>query len=157
MLAMSGFPDPGFLSSAVYTFGKTAEVLDLVHLELRPGDLRTRGKDVRDGINRELGQTVFMAFTTLAHCGNVMVNVEFDRREPKMSNLSIAMQMCRDAVEAMEGANKGNSRQVENYMTEVIAWAYLLAARYNVDLEKAMWAWVAEIEAKAKQKNVRNS
>jgi hypothetical protein len=42
-------------------------------------------------------------------------------------------------------------------MTEVIAWAYLLAARYNVDLEKAMWAWVAEIEAKAKQKNVRNS
>lgn len=156
MLTMAGFPDPGFLSSAIYTFGEAAEVLDLVHFDLRPGDLRARGKEIRDSIDKELGQVVFMAFTTLAHCGSLMVTTEFDRREPKMSNLSIAMQMCSDAVEAMEGANKGNARQVEMYMTEVIAWAYLLANRYNVDLEKAMWSWVAERREEALKNGSRD-
>jgi NTP pyrophosphatase (non-canonical NTP hydrolase) len=150
-LSAAGFPDPGLLSSAIYTFGETSEVLDLVHLELRPGDLRARGKEIRDGIDKELGQVVFMAFTTLAHCGKVMANVEYDRREPKYSNLVIAMQMCGDAHNAMEGANKGNTRMIENAMTEVIAWAYLLGQRYNVDLEKAMWAWVAERKEEAEK------
>ncbi len=151
MLSTAGFPDPGLLSSAIYTFGETNEVLDLVHYDLRPGDLRARGKEIRDGIDKELGQVVFMAYTTLAHCGSIMVNVEFDRREPKYSNLVIAMQMCKDALEGMEGANKGNTRMIENAMTEVIAWAYLLGQRYNVDLEKAMWAWVAEREGEAEK------
>jgi len=152
-LTAAGFPDPGLLSSAIYTFGETSEVLDLVHLELRPGDLRARGIEIRDGIDKELGQVVFMAFTTLAHCGKVMANVEYDRREPKYSNLVIAMQMCGDAHNAMEGANKGNTKAIQSHMTEVIAWAYLLGQRYGVDLEKAMWSWVADMEQKARIKN----
>ena len=155
-LTKAGFPDPGLLSSAIYTFNEANEVLELVHIDLRPGDLRARGKEIRDGIDKELGQTVFMAFTTLAHCGKVMANVEYDRREPKYSNLVIAMQMCGDAHNAMEGANKGNVKAIENYMTEVIAWAYLLSQRYGVDLEKAMWSWVAEREQEALKNGARH-
>jgi len=156
-LSAAGFPDPGLLSSAIYTFNEANEVLELVHIELRPGDLRARGKEIRDGIDKELGQTVFMAFTTLAHCGKVMANVEYDRHEPKYSNLVIAMQMCGDAQDAMEAAHKGSTKAIQNHMTEVIAWAYLLGQRYGVDLEKAMWTWVAECKQKAKLKNVSNS
>lgn len=154
MLSMSGFSDPGFLSSAIYTFGEASEVLDLVHQDLQPRDLRIKPEDAIRCIDKKLGQVVFMAFTTLARCGNVMVNIEYDRTEPKMSNLNVAMQMCQDALDAMEGANKGNVRTVENYMTEVIAWAYLLATRYKVDLEKAMWAWVAEIQSTVRSEYV---
>jgi hypothetical protein len=155
MLSAAGFPDPGLLSSATYTFFETVEVSELVHLDMRPGDMRARDKSARDGIDKELGQVVFMAYTTLAHCGSIMVNVEFDRREPKYSNLVIAQQMCKDAIEGMEGANKGNTRMIENAMTEVIAWAYLLAWRYKVDLEKAMWAWVAERKEEAEKRGSR--
>ena len=66
------------------------------------------------------------------------------------------MQMCKDALEGMEGANKGNTRMIENAMTEVIAWAYLLGQRYNVDLEKAMWAWVAERKEEAEKRGAKH-
>jgi len=153
---MAGFPDPGLLSSATYAFFETVEVSKLVHLDMRPGDMRARDKSARDGIDKELGQVVFMAYTTLAHCGSVMANIEFDRREPKYSEFVIAMQMCKDALDGVEGANKGNARMIENAMTEVIAWAYVLGQRYRVDLEKAMWAWVAERKAEAEKRGARN-
>jgi len=155
MLTSAGFPDPGLLSSAIYTFGETWEVLDLVHIDMRPGDMRARGKEVRDGIDKELGQVIFMAYTTLSHCGTVMVNIELDRKEPKFSDLVIAQQMCKDALDAMEGANKGNVKTIKNGMTEVIAWAYLLARRYKVDHENAMWAWVAERKEEALKNGAR--
>ena len=155
MLTAAGFPDPGLLSSAAYTFYETVEVSELVHLDMRPGDMRARSKEARDGIDKELGQVVFMAYTTLAHLGSVMVNVEFDRKEPKWSDFVISMQMCDDALDAMKGANKGSARAVENGMTEVIAWAYLLARRYKVDHEKAMWAWVAERKEEALKNGAR--
>lgn len=156
MLSKAGFPDPGFLSSAAYTLFETIEVAELVHLDMRPGDMRARDKSVRDGIDKELGQVVFMAYTTLAHCGSVMVEVEFDRREPKYSDFVISLQMSKDAMDALQAANKGNTREVKNHMTEVIAWAYLLGRRYNVDLEKAMWAWVAERKEEAEKRGTGN-
>jgi len=155
MLTAAGFPDPGFLSSAIYTLGETQEVLDLIHLDMRPGDMRARGKEVRDGIDKELGQVVFMAYSTLAHCGSVMVSVEFDRKDPKYSDLVIGLQMVEDALDAVKGANKGSVKAVKNGMTEVIAWAYLLAGRYKVDHEKAMWAWVAERKEEALKNGAR--
>jgi hypothetical protein len=156
MLTAAGFPDPGLLSSAYYTFSEASEVSELVHLDMRPRDMRARGKEVRDGIDKELGQTVFMAYTTLSHLGSVMVSIEFDRREPKFSEFAITMQMCRDALDGVEGANKGNARMVKNAMTEVIAWAYLLAQRYKVDHEKAMWSWVAECKEGALKNGARH-
>jgi NTP pyrophosphatase (non-canonical NTP hydrolase) len=144
-----GFLDPGFLSSALYTLEEANEVLSLIHLELRPDDLRARGVEARDKMDKELAQVVFMAFSCLVHCGSRFVTVEYDRKDPKFSNLVIGLQMVEDALEMVRHANKGSVRSVEMHATEVIAWAYLLADRYNADLSKALWVWLTSIQEKA--------
>lgn len=147
-MAQFGFLDPGFLSSALYTLEEANEVLSLIHLELRPTDLRARGKDARDKMDKELAQTVFMAFSCLAHCGSALVTVEYDRREPGYSDLILALQMVTDALEAVKAATVSDTRQASVHATEVVAWAYLLAERYGSNLDAAMWNWLAAIEDK---------
>ena len=133
-----GFLDPGFFSSALYTLEEANEVLSLIHLELRPDDLRARGAEARDKMDKELAQVVFMAFSCLAHCGSKIVTVEYDRREPKYSNITIGLQMVEDALEMVRHANSGSVRSVAMHATKVIARAYLLADRYNADISKAL-------------------
>ncbi len=143
------FLDPGFLSSALYMLEEANEVLSLIHLGLRPDDLRARGKDARDKLDKELAQTVFMAFSCLAHCGNALVNVEYDRREPGYSDLILSLQMVTDALEAVKAATVGDTKRASDYATEVVAWSYVLAERHGSVLSAAMYNWLAAVQDKA--------
>lgn len=142
-LSFAGSPDPGLLPSATYTLYEAVEVSELIFLDYRPSDIRSRDKSARDPIDKELGQCVYMAWTTLSHCPGVLTpNIDYTRRDVQYSDLVVSFQMIDDALRGVMAANKGVARDVEMYMTEVIANAYLLGFRRNVDLEAAMWAWV---------------
>lgn len=144
-----GFPDPGLLGSASYTLYESVEVSELVFLDYRPNDMRARDKSKRDKMDKELGQVLYMGWTTLMHCPGVMTpNIEYDRFDASMSNLSMSFQMIEDALNAVRSANRGAAASVEMYITEVISNAYQMARRYNVDPEAAMWKWVNSIEEK---------